>query len=142
MGPLLSCPLGARPQSACPDRKLNSLHELPRHQIGTPSSAAELPKGDHVGGFWVPRCWPEAEGHAFEGSYSQASALCLSDSSLVGVCNWPKARPSQLTPHPQFHYQGQEPDCDYLAPSVGVIAVFPSQVLPSGQSDLTLLIGK
>lgn len=50
MGPLLSCPLGARPQPACPDLRLNSLHELPRHQTETPCSPAELPKGDSMGG--------------------------------------------------------------------------------------------
>lgn len=35
--PSLSCPLGARPQPACPDLKLNNFHELPkpRCQIGT-----------------------------------------------------------------------------------------------------------
>lgn len=66
MGPLLSCPLGARPQPACPYLRLNSLHELPRHQTETPCSPAELPKGDYMGGSWVSRCWPEAEGHAFE----------------------------------------------------------------------------
>lgn len=95
-----------------------------------------------MGGSWVPRCWPEAEGHAFEGSYSQASSLCLSDSSLIGVCTGQSRGPANLTLHPQFHYQGAEPDCDYLAPSVGVIAVFLSQVLPGGQSYLTLLKGK